>query len=68
MVVADLCKAWRTRRSLNCLGAEVQEFVNCENHRQRFELRNYFHMLFSKVVRNRLYLESNFDKLQKLKT
>jgi len=23
MIVTDLCNAWRTRRSLNCLGTEV---------------------------------------------
>ena len=23
-------RAWRTRRALNCLGAEVQSYVNCE--------------------------------------
>ena len=41
--------------------------MNCENDRQRTELRNHFHMLFSKVLRNKLFLESNFDRLQKLK-
>ena len=35
MIVTDLVTAWKTRRSLNCLGSEVQEFVNCENDRQR---------------------------------
>ena len=35
MIVTDLVTAWKTRRSLNCLGSEVQEFVNCENERQR---------------------------------
>ena len=63
MIVTDLVTAWKTRRSLNCLGSEVQEFVNCENERQRFELRNQFHFLFSKVLRNKLYREENFDKL-----
>ena len=33
MIVTDLVTAWKTRRSLNCLGSEVQEFVNCENER-----------------------------------
>ena len=67
MIVSDLCIAWRTRRSLNCLGTEVQEFVNCENEKQRSELRNHFHLLFDKVLRNKLFLESNFDRLQKFK-
>ena len=63
MIITDLCSAWRTRRSLNCLGTEVQEFVNCENARQRVELRKHFHMLFSKVVQNKLFLESKFELL-----
>ena len=67
MIVTDLVTAWRTRRSLNCLGNEVQEFVNCENDKQRAELRNRFHTMFVKVVENKLYLESNFDRLQKFK-
>lgn len=68
MIVTDLVMAWKTRRSLNCLGIEVQEFVNCENEKQRRELRSQFHSLFVKVMKNKLYLEDNFDNLQKLRT
>lgn len=67
MIVNDLVIAWKTRRSLNCLGTEVQEFVNCEDVKQRHELRANFHLLFSKVLKNKLYLEDNFEKLQKLR-
>ena len=67
MIVTDLVTAWKTRRSLNCLGHEVQEFVNCENQRKRFELRSQFHQLFHKVIRSKLYLEANFEKLQKVR-
>lgn len=42
--------AWRTRRSLNCLGKEVQDFVNCGVLSKKRELRNRFHFLFSKVL------------------
>ena len=61
MIVTDLATAWKTRRSLNCLGSEVQEFVNCENERQRCQLRGQFHTLFYTVIRNKLYLEDNFE-------
>ena len=63
MIITDLVTAWKTRRSLNCLGTEVQEFVNCENNKQRAELRSHFHTLFSRVLKNKLFLEENFDKL-----
>ena len=63
MIVTDLVTAWKTRRSLNCLGSEVQEFVNCENPKQRNELRNQFHVLFCNVLDSKLYLEENFDQL-----
>ena len=63
MIVTDLVTAWKTRRSLNCLGSEVQEFVNCENERQRCQLRSQFHTLFHSVIKNKLYLEDNFGQL-----
>ena len=68
MIVNDLGVAWKTRRSLNCLGSEVQEFVNCENEAQRLILRRQFHQLYDKVIEKKLFLEVNFDKLQKIKT
>jgi hypothetical protein len=55
--------AWRTRRALNCLGAEVQEYVNCEEPKAKKLLRNKFHTLFAKVFKNKLYLEVNAQKL-----
>ena len=67
MIITDLVTAWKTRRSLNCLGTEVQEFVNCENQKQRGDLRAHFHTLFAKVLHNKFYLEENFDKLQHLR-
>lgn len=67
MIVSDVVAAWKTRRSLNCLGDEVQEFVNCENEKQRGHLRNSFHILFQKVMEQKLYLEDKNDTLQKLR-
>ena len=65
MIVNDTVKAWRTRRALNCLGNEVQDFVNCEDNRQRSHFKEMFHNLFKIVIAKKLYLEKNFEKLQK---
>ena len=42
----QVVEAWRTRRALNCLAVEVQEFVNCEVDSRRERLRLQFHLLF----------------------
>ncbi len=52
-------EAWRTRRSLNCLGDEVQEYVNCEHAARRDCLKQQFQLLFDKVMADQLYLEKN---------
>ena len=59
-------EAWRTRRALNCLGQEVQEFVNCEVASKKMKLRKHFHKMFDKVLEEKLYLETNLDLLQDL--
>lgn len=61
-----MVEAWRTRRALNCLAYEVQEFVNCEVEERRMKLRLQFHMLFENVLKHKLYLEENYLKLQRL--
>jgi hypothetical protein len=35
--------------------------------KQRNELRRQFHVLYVRVLKNKLYLEANFDKLQKVR-
>ena len=52
-------RAWRTRRALNCLGAEVQSYVNCEASGKKERLRQEFHLLFDIVLQEKLYLEKN---------
>lgn len=59
-------QAWRTRRALNCLGAEVQQFVNCEVRSRKNRLRQEFHLLFDKVMSEKLYLEKNSNLLKRL--
>ena len=54
-----MVEAWRTRRALNCLAVEVQEFVNCEVESRRERLRLQFHLLFEQVLDRKLYLEKN---------
>lgn len=45
----------------------MQEFVNCEHPGQRAALRSHFHLLFKRVMKNKLYLDDNFDRLQQMK-
>jgi len=58
MLLRNIVTAWRTRRSLNCLCTEVQDFVNCEEPKLKGRLREKFHCLFPTVMKNRMYLES----------
>ena len=58
--------AWRTRRALNCLGTEVQKYVNCEVESRRVRLKQEFHLLFEHVLLDKLYLERNATRLQRL--
>lgn len=60
--------AWRTRRSLNCLGAEVQSYVNCEESGKKERLRMEFHLLFDIVLKDKLYLEKNQLRMQRLQS
>ena len=55
-ILINVVEAWRTRRALNCLGSEVQEYVNCENSYKKAKLRVQFHDLFDQVLYNKLYL------------
>lgn len=57
MLLRNVVQAWRTRRALNCLCNEVQDFVNCEDMCLKARLRAKFHSLFGTVLANRLYLE-----------
>ena len=63
MIIMNTVEAWRTRRALNCLGQEVQEFVNCEVNSKKTRLRRHFHRMFDQVLREKLYLEANLDQL-----
>ena len=62
-ILTNVVEAWRTRRALNCLGLEVQEFVNCEVPAKKAMLRAQFHEFFAQVLSKRLYLEPNSDEL-----
>ena len=62
----NVVTAWRTRRALNCLGNEVQEYVNCEDADMKAKLRDQFHALFDTVLAQKLYMEKNADKLNEL--
>lgn len=44
--VQGIAEAWRTRRALNCLASEVQQYVNCENPIRKHRLRLEFNLLF----------------------
>jgi hypothetical protein len=59
--------AWRTRRALNCLGAEVQIYVNCEDSGKKDRLRMEFHLIFDIVLKDKLFLEKNQLRLQRLR-
>lgn len=58
--------AWRTRRALNCLSSEIQQFVNCETHPRKHRLRQEFHLLFDKILSDKLYLAKNARQLKRL--
>lgn len=60
----DVVAAWRTRRALNCLCTEVQDFVNCEDPTMKAFLRQKFHCLFNTVLQNKLFVEQRAGQLQ----
>jgi hypothetical protein len=64
MLVRTIVTAWRTRRTLNCLCTEVQDFVNCEEPGLKARLRDKFHCLFQTVMDHRMYLEHKANQLQ----
>lgn len=51
-----IVEAWRIRRALNCLEREIQRFVNCEKPTKKNRLKQEFHLLFGKVLSQKLYL------------
>jgi hypothetical protein len=61
--LAAVVTAWRTRRALNCLGTEVQTYVNCETPGKKDRLKQEFHLLFDIVMQDKLYLEKNAYRL-----
>ena len=65
-LLINVVEAWSTRRALNCLGSEVQEYVNCDDSYKKAKLRIQFHDLFDQVLSSKLYLESNGEKLKRL--
>ena len=56
----------RTRKSVNCLAHQVQEYVNCDSASRKARLRQEFHGLYDRVFREKLYMKKNFKKLQRL--
>jgi hypothetical protein len=43
---------WRTRRVINCLAQEIQNYVNQEDHREKNRLKGSFIGLFENVVKH----------------
>lgn len=64
--ITALAQAWRTRRALNALVVEVQQFVNCDNPAKKHRLRLEFNLLFQKVLHEKLYMCKNARKLKAL--
>ena len=64
LLLKDVVGAWRTRRALNCLCTEVQDFVNCEDQHMKEFLMNKFHCLFTTVLDKKLFVESRAAQLQ----
>jgi hypothetical protein len=50
---------WRTRRIVNSLALEIQDYVNCEEPAQKHALKTLFLTLFEGVILHKLWLHKN---------
>ena len=58
-LIYSLFKGWKTRRIVNALSKEIQDYVNCEDVYLKMRLKNQFLVLFESVVSNSLWLAKN---------
>ena len=58
---------WTTRKAVNCLSNEIQDYVNCEDLNLKPYCRKHFQHLFGIIVERKLWLQHNEEKLRELK-
>ncbi|TNV86984.1 hypothetical protein FGO68_gene1077 [Halteria grandinella] len=58
---------WRTRRVVNSLAQEVQDYVNCEDGPSKQALKVMFHNLYESVMQHKLWLLKNARLIANLK-
>jgi len=58
---------WRTRRVVNSLAQEVQDYVNCEDGPNKQALKVMFHNLYESVMHHKLWLLKNARLIANLK-
>lgn len=70
-VLLALFQGWKTRRIVNSLAKEIQDYVNCDevtNPYLKTRLKNHFLVLFENVIKNELWLSKNRFRLQRLQS
>ncbi|CDW83456.1 UNKNOWN [Stylonychia lemnae] len=64
--IFSLFQGWKTRKIVNSLAKEIQDYVNCDEGYQKMRLKNHFLVLFDSVIKNNLWLTKNLFRLQRL--
>ncbi len=62
-MLLSLYFGWRTRKIVNCLSKEIQDYVNCDEGYHKMRLKTHFQVLFDSVVKNQLWLQCNQFRL-----
>lgn len=58
-----LVKGWTTRKALNCLSSEINEYVQNRDRIQKERLRCEFNLLFERVMEDKLFLPKKKELL-----
>ncbi len=62
-LIHALFKGWKTRKIVNSLSQEIQEFVNTDDIFAKIRLKRSFYLLYDNVVSNKLWLNKNIYRL-----
>jgi hypothetical protein len=64
--ILSLYYGWMTRKVVNCLAKEIQDYVNMDDVYQKERLKRHFLVLFDNVIKNKLWLQKYGYRLQRL--
>eukprot|EP00347_Sterkiella_histriomuscorum_P021453 403333923 len=67
-LIFGLFQGWKTRKIVNSLSKEIQDYVNQDQGYHKMRLKSHFLVLYENVQKNELWLSKNQFRLQRLQS